>query len=86
MFTVEEPDSVEGRDFKELLNPGSLEVLTGCKLEPSLRDAKPADRFQFERLGYFCVDSTDQQSPAAAGKVVFNRIITLRDSWVKAGK
>jgi glutaminyl-tRNA synthetase len=86
LFTVEEPDAVEGRDFTELLNPGSLETLAGCKLEPSLKDAQPADRYQFERLGYFCIDSADQQTPADDGKLVFNRIITLRDSWAKAGK
>jgi glutaminyl-tRNA synthetase len=86
LFTVEEPDAVEGRDFTDLLNPGSLEVLNGCKLEPSLKDAQPADRFQFERLGYFCIDSADQQTPANPGRLVFNRIITLRDSWAKAGK
>ena len=86
LFTVDEPDSVEGKDFTDLLNPHSFEVLTGCKLEPSIKDAQPAGRFQFERLGYFCIDSADQQTPANAGKLVFNRIITLRDSWAKAGK
>jgi len=86
LFTVEEPDAVEGKDFTDLLNSNSLETLTGCKLEPSLKDARPADRFQFERLGYFCIDSADQQTTAIAGQLVFNRIITLRDSWAKAGK
>jgi len=80
LFTLEEPDDVEGKDFTDLLNPGSLEVLTGCKLEPSLKDTPSTDRFQFERLGYFCIDSADQQIPANTGKLVFNRIITLRDS------
>jgi len=86
LFTVEEPDAVEGKDFTDLLNSNALEVLTGCKLETSLQDAQPADRFQFERLGYFCIDSADQQTPANAGRPVFNRIITLRDSWAKAGR
>jgi glutaminyl-tRNA synthetase len=86
LFTVEEPDAVEGKDFTDLLNPNSLETLTGCKLESSLQGAQPVTRFQFERLGYFCIDSADQQTPADAGRLVFNRIITLRDSWARAGK
>jgi glutaminyl-tRNA synthetase len=84
LFSVERPDADEsGRDFKEFLNPGSLTVLTGCKLEPSLRGATTERRYQFERLGYFCVDSADQCTPAAAGRLVFNRVIGLRDSWAK---
>lgn len=86
LFTEPEPDAIEGRDFKELLNPNSLEVLTDCKLEPSLKDARPTDRFQFERLGYFCIDSADQETPANSSRIVFNRVITLRDSWAKIGK
>ena len=80
LFTVEAPDAApEGRDFKSFLNPASLEVLTGCKLEPSLRDAKPEARYQFERLGYFRADPVDSQP----GRPVFNRTISLRDSWAK---
>ena len=58
----------------------------GFGLKFPWKAAQPAERFQFERLGYFCIDSADQQTPANAGKLVFNRIITLRDSWAKAGK
>ncbi|HUV38350.1 MAG TPA: glutamine--tRNA ligase, partial [Planctomycetota bacterium] len=62
-------------------NPNSLEVLAGCKVEPSLSDAGPLARYQFERMGYFCVDrdTTD-------GKLVFNRTVTLRDPWAKIQK
>jgi glutaminyl-tRNA synthetase len=82
LFNKEDPDDVEeGQDWRSNLNPESLEVLTGCKLEPSLSGAKPGTKYQFERLGYFCVDadSTDD-------KPVFNRTITLRDSWAKMAK
>jgi glutaminyl-tRNA synthetase len=80
LFTVEEPDAgKDGRDFKEFLNPNSLETLTPCKLEPSLADARPEARYQFERLGYFRADPKDSQ----AGKLVFNRTVSLRDSWAK---
>ncbi len=58
----------------------------GFGLKFPWKAAQPAERFQFERLGYFCIDSADQQTPANPGKLVFNRIITLRDSWAKAGK
>jgi glutaminyl-tRNA synthetase len=80
LFTKENPNEVEeGKDFTAYLNPGSLEVLNGCKLEPSLANAAPASRCQFERLGYFCVDSRDS-SPES---LVFNRTVTLRDTWAK---
>ncbi len=83
LFLKANPDEVdeEGADFKANLNPNSLETLTGCKVEPSLADAVPGDRFQFLRLGYFCVDpdSTD-------GRLVFNRTVPLRDSWAKIEK
>jgi glutaminyl-tRNA synthetase len=79
LFAKEDPDVVEeGQDFTANLNPNSLEVLTGCKVEPSLRDAAPGARYQFERLGYFCVDPD-----SAPGKPVFNRTIGLRDTWAK---
>jgi len=79
LFTKENPDDTEeGQDFTANLNPNSLEVLTGCKVEPSLRDATPGARYQFERMGYFSVDSD-----STAGKPVFNRTIGLRDTWAK---
>src|SRR5262245_50577138 len=79
LFTKEDPNDVEeGQDFTVNLNPDSLEVLSGCKLERSLRDAAAGTRYQFERMGYFCVD-TD----SARGKLVFDRTITLRDTWAK---
>jgi len=78
LFTVEEPDaSKDGRDFKDFLNPASLETLRGCKLEPSLATARPEARYQFERLGYFRVD------PRPEGSGSFIRTISLRDSWAK---
>ncbi len=78
LFTAPDP---AGGDYRSLLNAKSLEVLNGCKLEPSLAEAGPNDRFQFERLGYFCVDPDSR--PAA---IVFNRTTTLRDSWAKEQK
>jgi glutaminyl-tRNA synthetase len=78
LFTVPTPgDDKEGRDYKEFLNPDSLQVLTG-QVEPSLAGAKAGDRFQFERLGYFAVDPD-----STAGKLVFNRTVTLRDTWAR---
>jgi glutaminyl-tRNA synthetase len=78
LFTAEQPDAAG--DFKKHLNPHSLEVIT-AKLEPSLKDAQPELRYQFERLAYFCLD-TDSQP----GKLVFNRTITLKDNWTKEMK
>ena len=79
LFTKEVHDDVpQGQDFTANLNPNSLEVLANCKVEPSLKNAKPLQRFQFERLGYFCVDPN-----SAAGKVIFNRTVTLKDEWAK---
>jgi glutaminyl-tRNA synthetase len=79
LFVKENPDEVEaGRDFTANLNPASLEVLTGCQVEPSLREAVPETRYQFERLGYFCVDRD-----STPGRPVFNRTIGLRDTWAK---
>jgi glutaminyl-tRNA synthetase len=69
----------EGSDFTEALNPKSLEILNSCRLEPSLADAAPGSRFQFERVGYFCVDSIVSSDNGP----VFNRTVTLRDSWAK---
>jgi len=79
LFTRENPeDTEEGQDFTANLNPDSLKVLTGCKVEPSLAAAKPLDRFQFERLGYFCLDPD-----SAEGRLIFNRTVTLKDTWAK---
>jgi glutaminyl-tRNA synthetase len=72
----------EGADWKSNLNPKSLEILNDCRLEPSLKNAAPGSRFQFERLGYFFVDLKD----SAAEKLVFNRTVTLRDTWAKITK
>ncbi len=83
LFTVEDPEEDKEKDFKEFLNPNSLLVLKDCKIEKSLESASPGSRYQFERQGYFCVDSLDSQK----GKLVFNRIVPLRDTWAKiAGK
>lgn len=83
LFTKENPDEVEDdAHFTANLNPNSLEVLTGCKIEPSLADAKPGSRYQFERLGYFCVDP----ELSASGLPVFNRTVSLRDTWAKIQK
>ncbi len=82
LFTKPDPDDVpEGQDYRVNLNPKSLEVLTDCKLEPSLASAAVASRYQFERLGYFCVDRDSKP-----GKLVFNRSVTLRDTWAKIEK
>jgi len=78
LFCVPDALSEEG-DFTTYLNPKSLKILKSCRLEPSLADAVPGDRFQFERLGYFCVDSGDSSEKAP----VFNRTVTLRDAWAK---
>jgi glutaminyl-tRNA synthetase len=83
LFTVREPEDVpEGHDYKENLNPASLETVERAMLEPSLGAAAPGSRFQFERLGYFFADPEDSK-PAAP---VFNRTVTLRDSWAKIEK
>ncbi|HAI76990.1 MAG TPA: glutamine--tRNA ligase [Microscillaceae bacterium] len=81
LFTVEEPDKQEDKDYKEFINPASLVVLPHCKIEPSLRQAKLGERFQFQRLGYFCVDK--DSSPQ---QLVFNKTVGLKDSWAKEQK
>ncbi len=78
LFTVEEPT---GDNWKESINPHSLDIVRACKVEPSLAAANVQDRFQFERLGYFCVDDDAKQ-----GSLVFNRAVTLRDTWAKIEK
>ncbi|MEM7313463.1 MAG: glutamine--tRNA ligase/YqeY domain fusion protein [Planctomycetota bacterium] len=83
LFGVPDPGDVEeGGTFLDNLNPNSLEVLTDCRLEPSLAEATPGERFQFERTGYFCVDSVDSKP----GAMVFNRTVSLRDTWAKVQK
>ena len=82
LFTKENPDEApEGQDFTANLNPHSLEVVRGCKLEPSLRATAPGTRYQFERLGYFCVDLDSKPEG-----LVFNRTAALRDTWAKIEK
>jgi glutaminyl-tRNA synthetase len=78
LFSVEDPDAAKGGDWLATLNPDALTILDDCKLEPSLAAAKVADRFQFERQGYFCVDPD-----STADRLVFNRTVTLRDTWAK---
>jgi len=79
LFQVGNPSGEKDRDFMRYLNPNSLETLTSCRAEPSLGSAAPGSRYQFERLGYFCVDPVDSSDRCP----VFNRTITLRDSWAK---
>jgi glutaminyl-tRNA synthetase len=82
LFSKADPNDVpEGGDFTDNLNPNSLEILKNCKLEPSLAAAAPGSRFQFERLGYFCVDKD-----STPGHMVFNRTVTLKDTWAKIEK
>ena len=82
LFTVEDPLGNKDTDFKSYINPNSLETLTGSKLEPGLTNAEPGNRYQFERLGYFCVDTKDSKP----GHLVFNRTVTLRDTWARIEK
>jgi glutaminyl-tRNA synthetase len=82
LFTKEDPNETEdGQDFTANLNPNSLEILTNSKLEPSLAGARAGSRYQFERLGYFCVDPD-----SASGALVINRTVALRDTWAKIEK
>jgi glutaminyl-tRNA synthetase len=78
LFTVEDPTGQKDRNFKEFLNRNSLRVLADCKVEPAVKKLKPSDTFQFERLGYFCVDYD-----ATPDKIILNRTIELRDTWAK---
>ncbi|MGB2982140.1 MAG: glutamine--tRNA ligase, partial [Candidatus Zixiibacteriota bacterium] len=79
LFVKADPDDVdEGSDFLANLNPDSLETLTSCKVEPSLAGAKPGDRYQFLRLGYFCADADSSKD-----KLIFNRAVSLYDTWAK---
>jgi len=79
LFLTRDPE--EGGDFLANLNPHSLEVITGCLVEPSLATAGPGDRFQFLRQGYFCIDTS-----AREGQLLFNRIVSLRDTWAKVSR
>ena len=81
LFTEADPEADSEKDFTECINPDSLRIVDRAMLEPSLQDALPGDRFQFERLGYFVVDPD-----STAGNLVFNRTVTLRDQWAKAQK
>jgi glutaminyl-tRNA synthetase len=79
LFTKQDlSDLEEGEDFKDYLNPDSLVVVEDCKLEPGLQSAQPGERFQFERVGYFCVDKD-----SGPNRLIFNRIVTLKDTWAK---
>ncbi|HQJ91025.1 MAG TPA: glutamine--tRNA ligase, partial [Paludibacteraceae bacterium] len=77
LFDVENPGDEKDRDFREMLNPDSLKVVNGF-VEPWLKDVKPFDHFQFQRIGYFNVDPDTKE-----GKLVFNRTVPLKDSWAK---
>ncbi len=81
LLTEATPEDVEGKDFIDTINPQSLEVLTHCKIEPSVVGAAPGTRYQFERMGYFCVDPD-----SGADGLVFNRTVTLKDEWAKLQK
>jgi glutaminyl-tRNA synthetase len=79
LFSVEDPETVaEGKTFLDNLNPHSLEVVQSAQLEPGLATAEPGQRVQFERLGYFCVDSDSRP-----GALLFNRTVSLRDAWAR---
>ncbi|MCJ7446819.1 MAG: glutamine--tRNA ligase/YqeY domain fusion protein [Bacteroidales bacterium] len=81
LFDHEDPAGQKDDDYRKFLNPSSLKILNGCKLEPSLRHVKPLDKFQFQRLGYFCVDYGSTESHP-----VFNRTVSLKDTWAKINK
>jgi glutaminyl-tRNA synthetase len=79
LFAVEDPENVpDGKTFVDFINPHSLEVLLGCRAEPSLAGAAPGAIVQFERLGYFCVDPD-----STCSALVFNRTVSLRDTWAR---
>ncbi len=82
LFTTPDPTAEKDVDFKTYLNPNSLVTLTSCKVEPSLKGAAPGSRYQFERQGYFCVDSVD----STPERLVFNRTVPLRDTWARIEK
>lgn len=82
LFNDEDPAGHKDKDFKEFINPESLKVLNNCKIEPNLKNAEPEAKYQFQRLGYFCVDRRDSKP----GSLVFNRTVPLKDSWNKKNK
>lgn len=82
LFNSDDPGGDKEKDFREFINPDSLEVLENALVEPGLAGSNPGERFQFERLGYFCVDSKD----SGRNKLVFNRTVSLRDTWAKIEK
>ncbi len=81
LFDHEDPAGQKDEDYRKFLNPASLKVLRGCKLEPSLASSRPLDKFQFQRLGYFCVDYG-----STPDKLIFNRTVQLKDTWTKKNK
>ena len=81
LFIHEDPAGQKEDDYRSFINPDSLKVLSRCKMEPSLKSAKPLDKFQFQRLGYFCVDYDSTET-----KLVFNRTVQLKDTWAKINK
>ena len=81
LFNHEDPSGQKEDDYRQFLNPHSLKVLTGCKVEPSLKSAKKLDKFQFQRLGYFCVDYDSTET-----SLVFNRTVQLKDTWTKVNR
>lgn len=82
LFLKEDPDNTDdGEDFTANINPNSLELLYPCYIEPSVAGAEPGTRYQFERMGYFCVDPD-----SSSDRLVFNRTVTLRDQWAKVQK
>jgi glutaminyl-tRNA synthetase len=83
LFTDSNPgEDKDGREFTDYLNPDSLEVLTSCKVEPFLAEGNASIRYQFLRMGYFCIDSRD----SSGKKLIFNRIVGLKDTWAKVSK
>ncbi len=81
LFDHEDPAGQKDEDYRKFLNPDSLKILKDCKVEPSLRLAKHPDKFQFQRLGYFCVDYDSTED-----HLVFNRTVSLKDTWAKINK
>lgn len=81
LFNTEDPAGQKDEDYRSFLNPDSLKTLRGCKVEPSLATARPLDKFQFQRIGYFCVDND-----STTGNLVFNRTVGLKDTWAKLNK
>ncbi|MFW5760745.1 MAG: glutamine--tRNA ligase, partial [Cyclobacteriaceae bacterium] len=79
LFVEEDPSAQKDFDFKDFINPQSLVILNNCKLEPGLAKAKPGEKFQFQRIGYFCVDTKHSKE----GQPVFNRTVSLKDTWSK---